>query len=181
MTRKRKPLSLSLALGLASCLALVGCGYRLANTAHDPLGPFVVEGGAAIVPDATLMAAAEEGAATALAQLGALAPARAPHSAAIVVEILRVDADSDAVALTSGAPLAQALRVTVTGRATLRTGPARARSRDTGDVRVTETIARLDSPEAALLARGQAARRAARRLGERLVRRVLGYPEPSDP
>jgi hypothetical protein len=76
-------------------------------------------------------------------------------------------------------PLARAIRVTVTGRATLRRGGEVAR--DTGDVRVGEVIARAGDPAGAVIAREEAAARAARRLGERLTRRLLGFPEPGDP
>lgn len=160
---------------IALALALSGCGYRLAGGASDPLGPFVVAGGEARTPYAEVMAAAEEGARAELIRQGAHG-----EGSALVVEILRVDEQSEAIARapSRAEPLARALRIVVTGRAFVRRGEATAR--DTGDLRAVEVIARMESPTQAIVAREEAARRAARRLGELLARRVLGYPEPGD-
>lgn len=170
----------------ASAALVFGCGYHLAGAAGDPLGPFDVTGGETRTPYAEAMASAEEGARAELARASALA-AGGQGKTAMVVEVLRVDETGEAPALSraGGAraegpiPLARALRVTVTGRATLRHKGAVAR--DTGDVRAAEVIAPEGDPRAAILARDEAARRAARRLGEILARRLLGFPEPGDP
>src|SRR4051812_41697681 len=99
----------------------IGCGYHLAGGAGDPLGPFTVTGGEARTPYATAMAAAEEGARAALSREGALAGA-GEGRALLVVEVLRIDDTSESVSLAPGAvdPLARGIRITVTGRATVR-------------------------------------------------------------
>ena len=166
---------------MALCAALgMGCGYHLVHGSQDPEGPFRVEGGEAKTPYATAMAAAEQGAETELARAGALA---AGAETVMVVEILRIDEISEAMAASGDAlepvPRARALRVTVTGRATLKRHGAIVR--DTRDMRAAEVIAAATSPTAAILAREEAAVRASRRLGEQLARRLLGYPAPSEP
>jgi hypothetical protein len=166
-------------LGACAALAL-GCGYHVAGAAGDPLGPFDVTGGETRTPYAEVMAAAEEGARAELARVSALA-AGGHGKTAIVVEVLRVDETSEAPALFEGVegPRARAVRVAVIGRGTVRRDGAI--ERDTGDVRADEVIAPAGDPRAAILTRDEAARRAARRLGEILARRLLGFPEPGDP
>jgi hypothetical protein len=139
-----------------------------------------VHGGEARTPYATVMAAAEEGARAELSREGALAGG-GEGRAALVVEVLRVDETSEAIAIAKGArdPLARSIRVTVTGRATLRRGEDVAR--DTGDMRASEVFAGGGDAVSGEVAREQAAMLAGRRLGERMARRILGYPEPSDP
>jgi hypothetical protein len=51
--------------------------------------------------------------------------------------------------------------------------------RDTGDMSTTDVFARPEDPAAAAAAREEAGRLVSRRLGERLVRRLLGLPEPA--
>lgn len=172
---------------LAACLG--GCGYQLAHPPIDPAGPFALEGGRVLVASAVVVSAAEAGARAELARAGQLAqcnPTRGPAApgspcAALVLDVLRLDEQSAAIAVAGpqGAryPLARALRITVTGRAYLRRSRAAPAERDTGDMNATEMVARADDPAAFALAREDAARLAARRLGESLVRRFLGFPE----
>lgn len=171
--------------------ALSGCGYHLANESHDPLGPFEIAAAPAGVPYAEAIVAAEAGARAELARSGQLGRCRRAPCAEIVVEILRVDEQGEGVALarTEGVPRARGMRITVIGRARVRSSGET--QRDTGDVSVTEVVAneprtRLpgDGPERGdpvlgELEKAEASRRAARRLGERMVRRILGSPEPS--
>jgi hypothetical protein len=169
---------------LAALLLLAaGCGYRLVHAAPDPLGPFAVASGPIHVPDAALAAAVAEGARAELSRAGDLAPggvARAP--AEIEVELLRVDETSEGVALGApDLPLSRAVRVTAIGRARLRRRGSAAPERDTGDVRAGEAVARASSAAPGMVARDDAGRAAARRLGEILVRRLLGFPEPGEP
>ncbi len=170
---------LAAALGALSA----ACGYRVAGAANDPLGPFVVVSAPGAAPRAALVAAAEAGLRAELAragELGAGAPAGTPGCSAVVVDVVRVEETSAAVAAgPAGAPpLAGAVRVEVTGRASVRRGEAEARA--TGDVTVAEVSARAAGSVAGGVASSMAAERAARRLGERLGRRVLGLPEPTD-
>jgi hypothetical protein len=165
-------------LGLVALL-LAGCGYHLVHAGSSAGGPFAVTLGAVRSPDAALAAVAEEGARAELSRAGMLgAGAGAP--AVLEVELVRVDETSEGIALAAGAPLARAVRVTAVGRARVRRpggGPA---ERETGDVEVSETVARAGSVGGAAVARDEAGRAAARRLGEALARRVLGLPEPAE-
>ncbi len=83
------------------------------------------------------------------------------------------------------------MRITALGRARLRrrgllpggapSSPGGAATeRDTGDVSASETVARAPAAAQAEVARDEAGRAAARRLGGILVRRLLGFPEPGD-
>lgn len=167
---------------LALALALAGCGYRLVHAPADPLGPFVVVSGRVYVPDASAISSAEAGARAELARAGELAPGGA--GARLELEVLRVDETSEGIALTpgkAGLPLARGVRITVVGRARLRRAGSDVVERDTGDVRASEVAARSDSAGMGSLVRDELGRAAGRRLGEALVRRLLGVPEPGEP
>ncbi len=188
------------AMGVAVALSTPGCGYGPPRAATDPLGPFAVAGGRARTPHAAAMAAAEAGARDELSRAGQLstcgwaAGGKGPPCTVVVVDILRVDVSSAGVALepsptslgpgvVTSEPRARGLSVTVLGRATLHRGPAEPPLRDTGDVLAEEVVATppgapVSDPALSTLARDEATRRAARRLGERMVRRLLGRPEP---
>jgi hypothetical protein len=142
----------------------------------DPLGPFAVVPGAVLVADSVAIAALEDGARAELARAGELG-----SGGTIEVELLRVDEEAEGLAAVSGAPSARAVRVSARGRARLRRAGSAAVERDTGDVRVSEVGARVDGPARGMAAAGTLSRSAARRLGEVLVRRLLGYPEPGEP
>lgn len=167
---------------LVSLLALAGCGYHLAGEQRDPLAPIVVQGGRALVPQVEALAAAEDGARSELSRGGALA-AGADGESALVVEILRIEEISEGIASAPSArgalPLARGTRLAVSGRASLRRGGKV--ERETGDMRAADTFARDDEAARSLVQRREAIRRAARLLGERLARRLLGYPEPGEP
>src|SRR5262245_18933001 len=85
----------------------VGCGYQLAGVPIDPAGPFAIEGGRVLVASAIVVTAAEAGARAELARAGQLAqcsptrdaPASGGSCAAIVVDVLRVDEQSAAIAI----------------------------------------------------------------------------------
>jgi hypothetical protein len=172
---------LAISLVAASLVASgPGCGYHLANAPSDPLGPFTIAGGAVHAPDSALAAAAEEGARAELAREGQL-EARGAGSV-IEIELLRVDEASEGIASgPSGSPTARAVTVTATGRARIRRARGAAVERDSGEVRVGETAATAPSVAAGVVVRDEAARAAARRLGEALVRRLLGVPSPGEP
>ena len=179
----RRPVALAASGALAGtlALALAGCGYRLVHAPDDPLGPFVVVAGRVHVPDAPAVASAEEGARAELGRAGQLASGGG--GARVEIEVLRIDETSEGVALAPGktAPLARGVRVTVIGRARLRRAGSDVVERDTGDVRASEVAARADGAGAGALVRDELGRAAARRLGEALVRRLLGVPDPGEP
>jgi hypothetical protein len=161
-------------------LFVPACGYHLVHAPSDPLGPFTVVSSAVRVPDAALAAAAEEGARAELSRAGQLAGKEAPGE--IEIELLRVDETGEGIALAArDLPLARGLRVTAIGRGRLRRAGAAAAERDTGDLSAEETVARGGSVAAATVGREEAGRAAARRLGEVLVRKLLGFPEPGGP
>jgi hypothetical protein len=159
----------------------VGCGYQLAQVPADPMGPFVVVGEAVAVPAAGTVAGVEAGARAELSrsgQLGRCDP-EAPGCTALVVEVMRVDEGGTAPGVgPSGAPLDRASEVVLVGRAYVRRAPGARGERDTGDVVVRETAGRIDDAAGAVMTREEILARAARRLGEALVRRALGIPEP---
>jgi hypothetical protein len=163
---------------LVAALSLVSCGYHLGPTPRDPLGPFSLSSSSLRVPEAALAAAAEEGARAELARSGQLAPGRAP--AEIEVELLRVDETSEGIAVgPQAAPLSRGVRVSALGRARLRRDGHVVR--DTGDVRASDVAATATGVAQAVVVGDEAGRAAARRLGETLVRKLLGMPDPGDP
>ena len=167
----------ALALALASLLP--ACGYHLGHVPLDPLGPFSLASSPLRVPDAALAAAAEEGARAELSRSGQLASGGAP--AEIEIELLRVDETSEGIAVgAQGIPLARGVRVTAIGRARL-LGRGGKVTRDTGDVRSSEVAATAPGVGQAVVVGDEAGRAAARRLGETLVRRILGVPDPGEP
>jgi hypothetical protein len=167
------------ALFFAAAAGSAGCGYSLANTPHDALGPFTVIAGEAKTPDAVALAAAIEGAQRELSRAGLLA-ARG-EGTALTITVVRVEERSEGIASgTADAPLARGIRLIIAGRATAR-GADEASARDSGELEVAEVFARGDSAAAGVLGRDEAARRAGRRLGERLARRLLGEIDPGEP
>jgi hypothetical protein len=163
-------------------LLLASCGYRPVHAVRDPLGPFAVVTGPIHAPEAALAAALAEGARAELARAGELSPSRGGAPAEIEVELLRVDETPEGIALAApDLPLARGLRITVLGRARLRRAGSAGVERDTGDVRAGEVVARAAAAAPAVVMRDEGGLVAARRLGEILVRRLLGFPEPGEP
>jgi hypothetical protein len=146
-------------------LASAGCGYRLANGSSERITP---ELGEVSSPHAAIAAALLDGVREELGRHGVLAS----DGSALRVDLLRLDERAEGIVSASGAPIARAVRVTIVGRARLAAG------RDTGDVEASEVVASAPSPEKGEIAADAAASAAARRLGARLARKVLGYPEP---
>jgi hypothetical protein len=168
------------AVGVVLAAACAGCGYHLANAAGASGGPISIVGGPSTTPDAALAGAAEAGARAELARADALGGSGAPRE--IMIEILRVDEAAEAIhAGIGGVPTASAVRVTALGRARLRRRDTGAVERETGNLHVTETAARAPSVAAGAVTRDEAGRAAARRLGEALVRALLGRPDPEEP
>lgn len=167
-------------LTLALALASPGCGYTLANTPDAALGPFTVRAAAATSPDAVATTAAIESAQRELARAGLLS-ARG-DGAVLTISITRVDERGEGIAAGSspgGAPVARGIRLTIVGRATA-PATSRAGARDSGEITVSEVFA-ASGATIGILARDDAAERAGARLGERLVRRVLGDLDPGEP
>jgi hypothetical protein len=155
------------AVALILAFAIPGCGYHLANGSGEAFTP---ELGDVSAPHATIAAALLDGARAELGRHGALAP----DGAVLRVELLRVDERAEGIVSGSAAtPVARAVRVTIVGRARLA-----AAARSTGDVEASEIVAAAPGAESGQIAADAAAAAAARRLGARLARKILGYPEP---
>lgn len=167
----------ALAAAILALSGASGCGYAPARAPGRALFAIVPAG--LHVADAAATLALEAGARAELARQGSLAtcaPARDEGCAAIVVELLRLDDATVGVAAEGGSPLGLGSRTTATGRATLFVGDAR---EETGEVTASEVLATAETAASELMVRREAARRAAQKLGARLVRRLLGPPEPS--
>jgi hypothetical protein len=165
------------ALACAFALLLPGCGYHLANGASEAFSP---ELGEVSSPHPTVAAALLDGARAELARHGALA---ASGGAVLRVDLLRVDERAEglvsggsaaAVSSFGATPVARAVRVTVVGRARL----DGARVRDTGDVEASDVVATATTSAGGQIAADAVAEAAARRLGARLARKIIGLPEP---
>jgi hypothetical protein len=100
-----------------------------------------------------------------------------------VVEVLRVDAASEgihAVGPAPATPLARGTRVGVLARAWVERASGGPKERDTGDLRAVDVMQAEPDPRLEALRLDDASRASARRLGERLARRVLGEPDAPD-
>src|SRR5436190_1880915 len=78
------------------------------------------------------------------------------------------------------APLARGTRVGVVARAWVERAPGGAHERETGDMRVVDVMQAEGDARLEGLRLDDTSRAAARRLGERLARRVLGEPDAPD-
>ena len=168
---------------LATSTALAGCGYALANAPDASLTPFTVRATDATTPDAAAITAAIEGAQRELARAGLLS--ERGEGTVLTIAVGRVDERSEGIAAGSGSaasatPRARGIRLTIVGRATA-PASARATARDSGEITVTEIFSSSGGAAIGVLGRDEAAQRAGRRLGERLVRRVLGEIDPGEP
>lgn len=161
---------------LLFCGGAWGCGYRLAHAEPDPRGPFEVRAGSFTTPATEARIAALAGARAMLARHGQLASAGGSKDARIVIDVVRVRERAEAVSANEGAlsPHARSVRLIVTGRARLQVGADTIR--DTGDVDSEELVSPGADVASFELARDDAVRTAARRLGQTLVRRLLLLP-----
>ena len=173
MTRRFAPLLL---------LAVMSCGYvpLHGGAASEHLHVVLSE---SKVPDAVAADEVLAGVREELARVGSLASGDGfPRCE---VEILRADEASEGIAATPGpdgrlAPQSRATRVGLVARAWVLRGPGAERERDTGDVRVFETVAVAPDARAATFLHSDALRAAGRRVGKRLASRIMGLPAPTD-
>ena len=114
-----------------------------------------------------------------LAREGALQPGEGWPRAE--VEVLRAIEASEGIVARGGAPAARGIDVGIVARAWIAQSPGEAPVRDTGDMRagevitVDETGGVLD-PRSSSFHQADALRAAARRLGYKLARRLMGHP-----
>jgi hypothetical protein len=169
----------------AGQLAVSGCGYHAAF-GGEASGRLHVELARSLVVDSAAAGEVASGVREALAREGALAGGEGwPR---VEVEVLRAAEASEGIAAgasaTAPAPEARGIAVRVVARAWIVASPGAAPERDTGDVTSEDVIA-VDGSKGALSLRSatfhetDAVRAAARRLGERLGRKVIGIPAAS--
>jgi hypothetical protein len=182
-------------LSVLAVAALAACGYRplYADRADEK---FAVVGATPLVADASVVAEVQAGLRAGLARGGALRGGN--DFPRVVVEVLRLDTASEGISAAPGgmratnagglpiapggplSPLARGTRVGVLARAWVERAPGAAHERETGDLRVVDVMEAEGDARLEALRLDDASRAAARRLGERLARRVLGEPEAPD-
>lgn len=190
-------LARALAVVLVTVLA-VACGYRpvLGTGTDRRYHVALVEN---LVADAVVADEVVAGLREELARYGALLPDDGYPR--VEVEVLRQDEEAEGVVAGSVGgpsggggraeqqPLARGLRRSVVGRAGVRRSPQDETEGDTADVRVVDVLSNENAKggegtgagvSAAFFSGADLSRVAARRLGRRLARRVLGLPGPQD-
>jgi len=177
-------------------LALGACGYRPLYGGERGDDRFAVVGATPLVADASVVSEVHAGLRAGLARGGALRGGNGYPR--VVVEVLRIDTTSEGVEAAPGgtraaavgglpiasggarSPLARGTRVGVLARAWVERAPGAARERETGDLRAVDAMGAEADARLEALRFDDASRAAARRLGERLARRVLGEPDAPD-
>jgi hypothetical protein len=180
---------------LLAAFAISACGYRPLYGGEQGEEPFAVIGIAPLVADPSVVAEVEAGVRAGLARVAMLRGGSGYPR--VVVEVLRVDAQSEGVAAVPGGvrapgagsaagdalplrPLARGTRIGVLARAWVERADGGPHERQTGDLRSVDVMQVESDARLEALRLDDASRAAARRLGERLARRVLGEPEAPD-
>jgi hypothetical protein len=182
------------AFSLLALSALAACGYRPLYGGEQSEERFAVIGVAPLVADASVVAEVEAGVRAGLARAAVLRTGGGYPR--VVVEVLRIDAQSEGVAAVPGGvrtpstggapgmlptmPLARGTRIGVLARAWVERAEGGPQERQTGDLRTVDVMQVEADARLEALRLDDASRAAARRLGERLARRVLGEPEAPD-
>jgi hypothetical protein len=161
---------------------LGGCGYAPVH-GGAPAEHLHVHLAESKVPDAVASDEVLAGAREELARMGTLAAGDGYPR--VEVEVLRADEASEGIAAVPDAdgrllPQSRATRVGLVARAWVLRAPGGERERDTGDLRVFETVAVAPDARAATFRHSDALRVAGRRAGKRLATRIMGLPSASD-
>jgi len=172
------------------------CGYHPLYSGAQGEERLAVTGITPLVADASVVAEVEAGVRAGLARAGLLRGGGGHPR--VVVEVLRFDTQSEGIAAVPGGvrppevggvsvggagplrPLARGTRVGVVARAWLERTDGGPKERQTGDLRAVEVMQVESDARLEALRLDDTSRAAARRLGERLARRVLGEPEAPD-
>ena len=175
---------------------LVACGYRPLYGGGQGEERFAVMGVTPLIADASVVAEVEAGVRAGLARAASLRGGGGYPR--VVVEVLRLDTQSEGIAALPGGvrtpeiggvpigaagamqPLARGTRVGVVARAWLERAEGGPKERQTGDLRAVDVMQVEADSRLEALRLDDTSRAAARRLGERLARRVLGEPEAPD-
>ena len=163
------------ALGALALTLVASCGYRPIREASGASGGVSVVAGGTAVAEPLALTEAVVGAKMALARDGALRDGF-PR---LVIEIVRLDERSSGILANGGDPRARGTVLALTGRAFVVDAPGAAPGFDTGDVTVAEPVAAGPDARSDALSRDEAVRALARRLGETLAMRMIGYPTPA--
>jgi hypothetical protein len=190
---------LARARSLVSAIAgvlVASCGYRSLYSGAQGEERLAVIGVTPLVADASVVAEVEAGVRAGLARAALLRGGGGYPR--VVVEVLRIDTQSEGIAAVPGGvrppevggivvggagalqPLARGTRVGDMARAWLERTEGGAKERQTGDLRAVDVMQVEGDARLEALRFDDASRAAARRLGERLARRVLGEPEAPD-
>jgi hypothetical protein len=154
-------------------LCLAACGYRPVHQADGArLHVTLVR---SVVADAVAADEVASGVRDELAKEGALDSGSGYPR--VEIEVLRLDEVSEGIA--APAPRARASRVGVVARAWIAVEPGKP-VRETGDMRATEVMAVDEGPVSSSFHFDAAVRAAARRLGQKLARKLLGHPAVSE-
>ncbi|HXN31973.1 MAG TPA: hypothetical protein VN894_08930 [Polyangiaceae bacterium] len=166
-----------------SCaLPALSCGYHAVYGGQGP-ERLHVQLVRTLVPDAVASDEVASGVREELLREGALEPGDGWPRAE--VEVLRASESSEGIAARAGRPAARAIDVGLTGRAWIVRAPGASPERDTGDMRAAEVIsvdetAGVADPRSSWFHQEDALRAAARRLGRKLARKVMGHPAAPD-
>lgn len=168
----------------SSCSSL-SCGYHAVYATEAP-ARLHVKLVRSLLPDAVAGDEVASGVREQLAREGALEPGDGWPRAEI--EVLRADEVSEGIGVSRGAPAARGLDVAIVARAWIAPAPGAAPLHDTGDMRAADLIAVDQAPTGALAPdprgagfhQADALRAAARRLGQKLGRKLLGHPATSE-
>lgn len=192
-------MNLALTRSLVALLAVVfasACGYRPLYAGAQGDERLAVTGITPLVADASVVAEVEAGVRAGLARAALLRGGGGYPR--VVVEVLRIDTQSEGIAAVPGGvrppdvggvsiggvgplqPLARGTRVGVVARAWLERSEGGPKERQTGDLRTVDVMQLEGDARLEALRLDDTSRAAARRLGEKLARRVLGEPEAPD-
>jgi hypothetical protein len=183
--RRRYEGNLITLLLFSSSCAHLSCGYRAVYATEQP-ARLHVKLVRSLVADAVAGDEVATGVREELAREGALEPGDGWPRAEI--EVLRADEASEGIVARSGAPVARGTDVGIVARAWIAPAPGAAPLHDTGDMRAADLVAVDEGPGVAMAPDPRAAgfheadarRAAARRLGHKLGRKILGHPAASE-
>ena len=161
-------------------LLVAACGYRPLYGGRDNATEprFSVALSRSIVADAVAADEVLSGARDELSRMGMLASGRSYPR--IEIEVTRIDETADAISAPMDAPIARTMRISASARAWIVSQPGESPETDTADMRAFVDIAPSTDPATEAFRRANASRAAARRLGTRLVLRLLGRPVASE-
>ena len=156
-------------------MSVASCGYHAVYASGEG-ARFHVVLVRSLVPDAVSADEVLSGAREELAREGALAAGDGYPR--VEIEVLRLDETSEGISAPKGSPspIARGTEVAVVARAWLVASKDAPREHDTGDVRAQDAITIGATAQADSFQHADAARAVARRVGQKLARRVLGHP-----